>query len=211
MTNVEKKGKFVTFEGCEGVGKSTQMRLVKEYCETNGIDAVFTREPGGTDISEQIRNVILLGANSNMDAICELMLYSASRRQHVAEKIVPAINAGKTVFCDRFFHSTLAYQGYARGMSKEMIVALNDFATGGLQPDLVIFIDVDPETGFLRKGGATKDDRLESEGIEFHKLVYKGYCSAFENASNVARIDACGDKYDTHGKIITALKQKGVL
>lgn len=205
------KGKFITFEGCEGVGKTTQVRLLKEYCADNSVDAVFTREPGGTPISEQIRDIIMDNANGDMDPVCELMLYAAARRQHTVRIILPAINNGKTVFCDRYIDSTMAYQGYARGVDKSTVSALNDYAMGGMRPDYTVFIDVDPEKGFARKGGAA-GDRLESENLDFHKRVYDGFRHIFAEQSDRALIiDASGTKYETHGKIIDALKQKGVL
>ncbi len=203
------KGKFLTFEGCEGAGKSTQVRFLKEYCEKNGIDAVFTREPGGTKISEEIREIILFDASNAMKPVTEMMLYAAARAQHVGELIVPALEQGKLVVCDRFFDSTLAYQGFARGLDTQIIRTLNEIATGGLKPDLTIFLNVTHEQGFLRKGGADKNDRLEKEGGEFHKRVYEGYMSIDE--PRFVRMDASGTKYETHDKIIAYLKRHNIV
>jgi dTMP kinase len=204
-------GKFITVEGCEGVGKSTQTRLLKEYCQREGVDAYFTREPGGTPVAERIRGLILDGANTGMDAFCELLLYEAARRQHTRELILPLLKSGKTVFCDRYIDSTLAYQGYARGLSGAKIRTLNEWASDGAPIALTLFLDADPVAGFIRKGGADKTDRLEAEGAEFHKRVYEGFLRlAADNPRRVVKIDASGTKEETHGKIVAVLKQKGI-
>jgi dTMP kinase len=204
-------GKFITVEGCEGVGKSTQTRFLREYCENNGIDAYFTREPGGTPIAEKIRRVILDGSNKGMDAFCELLLYEASRRQHTRELILPLLEQGKTVFCDRYIDSTLAYQGYARGLEENKIRTLNKWAARGARIYLTLFLNADPATGFARKGGADKNDRLESEGAEFHKKVYGGFLRiAAGEPRRIVKIDASGSKYETHDKIIALLKERGI-
>ncbi len=206
------KGKFVTIEGCEGVGKSTQLRLIREEFAAAGREAVFTREPGGTPIAEQIRSIILDAGNSEMDGLTELLLYAAARRQHTEEKIRRALEEGKTVFCDRYVDSTLAYQGYARGMSKEVVRRLNALAMGDVKIDLTIFIDVPPEQGFLRKGGADRSDRLEAETEDFHRLVYEGFCAiADEEPQRVARVRATGTKYETHEAIMKILRERGII
>lgn len=206
-----KLGKFITVEGCEGVGKSTQIRFLKEYCEKYGIDAVFTREPGGTDIAEKIRGVILDADNKGMDPLTELFLYAAARRQHTRELIIPALKAGKTVFCDRYNDSTLSYQGYARGLDKNMISVLNGWASDGAKIDLTVFIDVDPSEGFRRKGGADENDRLEREGMEFHEKVYRGFKDIAEKEKGrVVCVKADGTKFETHAKIVALLKEKKI-
>ncbi|MCL2061320.1 MAG: dTMP kinase [Firmicutes bacterium] len=205
-------GKFITIEGCEGVGKSTQTRFLREYCEKFSIDAVFTREPGGTPISEQIRAVILDAAHQSMDSLTELLLYAAARRQHTAEIIAPALAAGKIVFCDRYSDSTLAYQGYARGIDKQIINVLNRFAMGETEIDYTIFMDVHPKNGFLRKGGANASDRLENEGLAFHEKVYGGFKEIEKSAPHrFLSFKATGTKFETHALIIAALKERGVL
>jgi dTMP kinase len=205
-------GKFITIEGCEGVGKSAQTRYLREYCEKNGIEAVFTREPGGTESAEKIRNLILDSSNSGLDGVAELMLYGASRRVHVKELIEPALKAGKTVFCDRFTDSTLAYQGYGRGVDKAVIETLNGAASEGAEIYLTLFLDVDPVTGFARKGGANPDDRLERENAEFFKRVYAGFKElAARYPQRIVSIDASGTKYETHDKIVEILKSRNVL
>ncbi len=204
-------GKFVTIEGCEGVGKSTQTRFLKEYCQKNGIDAFFTREPGGTPIAEQIRDIILDANNTELDSVAELMLYCSCRAQHTAELIKAKLAEGKIVFCDRYIDSTMAYQGYGRGLDKAMIDSFNKWAVGDVKIDLTIFIDLNPTLGFLRKGGACKSDRLEQAGNEFHEKVYKGFCEiAKKDSSRVKKVDASGAKMETHAKIIQLLKDSKI-
>lgn len=206
------KGKFVTLEGCEGVGKSTQLRLLQEYLERRGIDAVFTREPGGTAISEQIRAVILDKNNSEMDAVTELLLYEAARRQHTTQFIARRLEEGKLVVCDRYADSSVAYQGYARGIGADVVKKLNALATAGVKTDVTLFLDLAPEQAFCRKGGRDEQDRLENEKIEFHKKVYAGFLSiAQEERERFVRIDASGDKMQTHARIIRVLADKGVV
>lgn len=133
------KGKFVTFEGCEGVGKSTQLKQLKEYLDKTGQPAIFTREPGGNKISEQIRSVILNPENTEMNAMCEALLYAASRAQLVDEVIKPALDRGELVICDRFLDSSIAYQGGARGLGIENVLEINRHAIQGCMPDLTVF------------------------------------------------------------------------
>lgn len=206
------RGKFVTIEGCEGVGKSTQVRLLGEYCAAHGVDAVFTREPGGTPIAEKIRAIILDPENAALDPQTELLLYAASRRQHTAEKIEPALAAGKTVFCDRYIDSTRAYQGYARGLKFADVDALETMAMGDTRIDVTLFLDVDPATGFARKGGADAGDRMEREDAAFFQKVYRGFCDiAARHPDRVVRIDASGSKQQTHAAILAALVAHGIL
>lgn len=204
------KGKFITVEGCDGVGKSTQVRLLKERLEREGIDAVFTREPGGTVISEKIRQIILDAQHSEMDDVTELFLYEASRRQHTAQMIARAIDNGKIVICDRFIDSTLAYQGYGRGLDVEMIKTLNKWATAGVTIDLTLFLDVRSEEGFRRKGGASSGDRLESQPQGFYERVYEGFLSVAAEEERFVCIDASGNKFATHEKLYSCLKERGI-
>lgn len=206
------KGKFITFEGGEGVGKTTQLKMLGEYLEGRGIEAVFLREPGGNAISEKIRAVILDRANSAMSGMCEAMLYSAARAQLCEEVIRPALQAGKLVICDRFIDSTFAYQGVARGLGGEKIDTLNNLACGEILPDLTIFLDLPPKTAFDRKGGADADDRLEQEGIDFHLKVYEGYKLALKRSGGrIVNIDCSSDARATHEKIVATLVLRGVL
>ncbi|MBS6477218.1 MAG: dTMP kinase [Firmicutes bacterium] len=205
-------GKFVTIEGCEGVGKSTQVRKLKEYLSLRGIEAVFTREPGGTPVSEQIRGVILNPENKDMDDVTELLLYVAARRQHTQRFIKPELESGNIVFCDRYVDSTTAYQGYARGLGAEEVERLNALAVGDVKIDLTIFLDFPPEKAFARKGGRDTGDRLENEKMEFHKRVYEGFCKIAEKEPcRVARLDASGAKEQTHEKIVKLLIERGII
>ena len=167
------KGKFITFEGPYGCGKTTIVEMIYKKLEDLGYKVIKTREPGGTDISEKIRDVILDVNNDEMSPRCEALLYAASRAQHTEEKIIPYLNKGYIVLCERYILSSYAYQGYGRGLL-EGVVAINDFATSGLRPDLTILLMGDYRVGLERKNemGA---DRLELESTDFHKKVYKGY------------------------------------
>ena len=206
------KGKFITFEGCEGVGKSTQVRFLKEYMENTDQNCIFLREPGGTDISEAIRKIILDPKYTSMTDECETFLYCASRAQLVKEVIIPALETGKTVVCDRFIDSTFAYQGVARGLGADYVETLNDLACNGIKPDITIFLDLPPEQAFDRKGGADKNDRLEQEAVEFHKKVYEGYkLAAKRHSKRIVVIDASSDKFTTQAKIKTCLREGGYI
>ena len=206
------KGKFITFEGCEGVGKSHQIRKLEDYLQKNNINYYLTREPGGTTVSEQIRNVILDGKNVSMADECEALLYAAARVQLLKETIKPKLAAGELVLCDRYVDSSLAYQGYARGLGVEFIEKINDYAIKNFMPDYTIFLNLSPEKAFLRKGGVDKTDRVEQSGIEFHQKVYEGYLDlAKKYPERFIVIDASGEREQTHAKIISALKEKGVI
>ena len=206
------KGKFITFEGCEGVGKSRQIKLLEEYLEKNNIDYFLTREPGGTDLSEQIRRIILDGKNSEMTDECEALLYAAARVQLLKEAVKPQLEKGKLVICDRYVDSSLAYQGFARGLGEKFVESINAYAIENFTPDYTVFLDLDPERAFLRKGGADGKDRLEQSGLDFHKKVYRGYLKLAEKyADRYIVIDASGEKAETHEKIIRALKEKGII
>jgi dTMP kinase len=206
------KGRFITIEGCEGVGKSTLLAGLKKYLLEAGIDAEFTREPGGTPVAEKIRAVILDANNAEMTDKAELMLYAAARAQHTEEKILPKVKEGKLVICDRYSDSTLAYQGYARGIDKELIRSLNKIAECGVKIDATIFLDLDPEKGFLRKGGADKSDRLEKETLDFHKRVYGGFKEiAKAERERVISIDASKSASEVLEEVISQLKMRGIV
>lgn len=205
-------GKFVTLEGCEGVGKSTQLENLKEYLFRRGIDAVFTREPGGTRISECIRSIILCRDYAEMDPMTELMLYMAARRQHTQEFIRKKLEEGRLVICDRYADSSVAYQGCARGLGTELVKQLNALAMGGVKIDLTLFLDYPPEKAFRRKGGRDAGDRLENEKIDFHNRVYSGFVKiAEEEPERFMRIDASGEKEQTHAEIVKTLIGKGII
>ena len=170
------KGKFITFEGPEGSGKSTVIIAVKDFLEKEGYSILTTREPGGIKIAEDIRNIILDKENVEMDAHAEALLFAASRSQHYNEKILPALEAEKIILCDRFIDSSLAYQGHARGLGIDNVYEINKFAIGNNLPELTIFIDVPPKVGLKRVfSNSRKVDRLDLETLEFHELVYEGY------------------------------------
>ncbi|MBR3804137.1 MAG: dTMP kinase [Clostridia bacterium] len=201
------KGKFITFEGCEGSGKSTHVALFKEYLDRNGIDYIFLREPGGVSISEKIRSIILDVENKEMCDRAEALLYAAARAQLITEKIIPALNEGKLVVVDRYIDSSFAYQGYARGLGIDFIEKINSYAIDSCMPDKTVFLDISPKVAFERKGGADKDDRLELSGIEFHERVYEGYKKLVEKyPERFISIDPTGTKAETHAKIIESIK-----
>ena len=169
------KGFFITFEGCEGSGKSTQAKLLSEYLNLKGAQHILTREPGGNVVSEGIRGLIKDMKNSSMINETEILLFAAARAQHTYEKILPALSEGKIVICDRYFDSTYAYQGYARGIKLKDIDGINKFSTFKLVPDITFFLDITAASAFKQKGAPDKDDRLEQTGMEFHEKVYAGY------------------------------------
>lgn len=205
-------GKFITLEGCEGVGKSKQISYLKEYFEKNKIPYILTREPGGTSISEQIRKVILDGKNSEMTNECEALLYAAARAQHLNDTVIPALKEGKVVLCDRYIDSSLAYQGYARGLGVDFVEKINAFAVNGYMPDVTLFLNLSPEMAFKRKGGVDKNDRVELSGMDFHNKVYEGYLDLVKKyPERIVDIDCSGEKEETHAKIIKALKDKGII
>ena len=169
------KGYFITFEGPDGSGKTTISTEVQKRLTAAGYDAIYTRQPGGIDIAEQIRRVILDPKNVNMDAKTEALLYAASRRQHLIEKVLPALEKGQIVICDRFIDSSLAYQGYARGLGIEEVFRINEFAIEGHFPDATVYLNLAYEEGLKRIETRAFKDRLDLETTNFHKLVSKGY------------------------------------
>ena len=200
---------FVTFEGCEGVGKSTQLNMLKDYLCRTGQEAVFVREPGSTRISERIRTVILDPALTEMTAETEALLYAAARAQLVSEVILPALSAGKTVICDRYVDSSVAYQGYARGLGADMIRRINSYALENAVPDVTVFIDLRPSASFR---SVRREDRLEREAEDFHNRVYDGYIARARTSNGrFVLIKPEKDKFETQRKIIEALREKGAI
>lgn len=200
---------FVSFEGCEGVGKSTQLRLLKEYLEKTGQRAVYVREPGSTEISEQIRKVILDTANTAMTDMTEALLYAASRAQLVREVIKPALSRGELVICDRYVDSSVAYQGYGRKMGADLIKQINAPAIDGCMPDLTIFIDLSPEHSWRTY---RTEDRLEQESNEFFARVYEGFVSEISSSNGrIVAIKPDIDKNVTSSKIISAMRERGII
>jgi dTMP kinase len=185
---------FITFEGIEGCGKSTQAGLLRELLEGRGLSVLVTREPGGSPIGEQIRHILLDPGNHGMVALAELLLYEASRCQHVEAVIKPALDAGKVVICDRFFDASTAYQGYARGLDIAMVGRLNLVATGGRKPDLTIVLDLPVDMGLMRLGRNL--DRIESEAVEFHERVRQGYLKIAENEPGRVKVVNAGGTID---------------
>lgn len=184
---------FISLEGGEGSGKSTAIKTIVPRLEKLGYEVVLTREPGGTPIAEEIRNVILDKKNTNMDPMAEALLYAASRRQHIQEKILPALRAGKIVISDRFIDSSLAYQGGARGLGIEKVYQINQYATDGLLPDLTIFFELRPEDGLKRiEANASREvNRLDVEKISFHEKVYDSFERLIKMfPGRIVRIDA---------------------
>ncbi|MDD6793900.1 MAG: dTMP kinase [Clostridiaceae bacterium] len=187
------KGCFIVFEGGEGSGKSTILEMIYNWMIESGKDVIKTREPGGIKISEKIREIILDANNTEMDGRTEALLYAAARRQHLVEKIIPALKDGKIVLCDRFIDSSLAYQGYARGLGIDEIMKINEFAIDEYMPNLSILFDIDPEIGLERinKNRTGKLDRLDMEKLDFHLKVREGYNEIFETSKGrIIKIDA---------------------
>ncbi|HON55392.1 MAG TPA: dTMP kinase [bacterium] len=209
-----KRGYFITFEGAEGSGKSTQVKLLCEYLAKKKIDYEVSREPGGTDIGEQIREILLNPKNSKMCAVTELLLYSASRSQHIYERIKPAIESGKIFISDRFSFATLAYQGYGRKIDLELIKKITDIAVQGIEPDLIFLLDIDPLVGVNKAKiksqaiyATENGDRLENESIEFHNDVRNGYLELACQNHNVKVIEYAPIEI-VHQQIIKTLEQK---
>lgn len=171
-----RKGFFITFEGNDGSGKTTQIRLLSEYLKEKGIEVVLTREPGGTPIGEQIRSILLDKANKDMHPVTEMILYAASRAQLVNTLIRPAIEEGKAVICDRFVDSSYAYQAMGRGLGLKAVRTVNSYAIGDCMPDITFFMDIDADAAMKRRNASGEEaDRVESEKMEFHRSVYEGY------------------------------------
>ena len=193
------KGLFITFEGCEGSGKSTIAKMLKEELENANIPCLFTREPGGTPISEKIRNIILDPSTPEMTSRTEALLYAASRSQHTAEKIIPALEEGKIVVCDRYLESSLAYQGAARELGVGNIFDINIFG-GAIEPDYVLFFDISPQES-LKRIKNRNFDRLEKEELEFHEKVYN-YFKSQTNRNNFISIDATKPIDEVFSKVL---------
>jgi dTMP kinase len=195
---MSERGRFITFEGIDGSGKSTQMRLLAGRLRAEGHDVFDAVEPGGTAIGRQIRRILLDAANQDLHPTAELLLYFASRAQNVDECILPALGEGKIVLCDRFTDSTLAYQGYARGLGEEAVLALDRIACRGLTPDLTLLIDVDVECGLARAkkrnaGDDAAETRMDDQALEFHRKVREAYLAlARRHADRFRVIDGRG-------------------
>ena len=191
------RGRFITFEGIEGSGKSTQISLLTEYLRSKQRTVTLTREPGGTAIGDQVRKILLDPGNNALDPSAELLLYAASRAQHLKEVIRPALASGAVVLCDRFSDATIAYQGYGRGLDLEMIHALDRLVTDGMRPDLTVLLDVEAAVGLARARGRNNQQgleaeaRFENEALAFHERVRQGYLTlAREAPDRIQIVDA---------------------
>ena len=199
------QGLFITFEGPDGCGKTTQMKLLAEYLEKKGEEVVLTREPGGKGLGEKVRE-ILLNYDGEVSDRCESFLFLADRAQNIDIIVNPAVKAGKIVLCDRHIDSTVAYQGYGRGLDIERINMLNNLATNGKKPDLTFEFDVDVETSMKRVG--KEKDRMESAGIDFHNRVRQGYLElAKQEPNRIKVIDATKSIEEIHDEIINILNK----
>ena len=200
-------GKFITIEGIEGAGKTTCIQVVTEVTERQGISAIHTREPGGTDLGEDLRNLLLGHKHTGMSDDAELLMMFAARAQHIAQKIKPALDVGKWVLCDRFTDATYAYQGYGRGIPLEKIASLENWVQGALRPDLTLLMDLPVEVGMERAGKRSAPDRFESEAWDFFERIRKGYLSiAAEQPSRVKVIDASQDLANVQVQVRAAVE-----
>lgn len=205
-------GFFITFEGVEGCGKTTQLRLLKERLEGSGARVLSTREPGGCPIADQMRAILLDAKNSAITPLSELLLYAAARAQHVQEVIVPALERGETVLCDRFTDATVAYQGHGRGLDLAVIEELNRLATDSLQPALTVLIDCPVQVGLARAlsrieaTSGAREERFELESVRFHERVRAGYLAlAAADPERFVVVDGSGDVAQTEKLVIEAL------
>ncbi|WP_207262172.1 dTMP kinase [Desulfovibrio sp. Huiquan2017] len=208
---------FITFEGIEGTGKSTQIARVREYFEAQGREVVQTMEPGGSRIGVELRKMLLHVDNREITPTTELFLYLADRAQHVGQIIRPALEAGKVVLCDRFADSTIVYQGYGRGLDTSMLRELNGVAVNGLWPDLTIVLDIDPEIGLKRAtlrniedGKAKEEGRFEAEHLSFHQRIREGYLTwAAFNRKRIRVIEAAGTPEEVFARVKAAIENLG--
>ena len=208
------RGLFITLEGGDGAGKSTQIRNIERFFDEKGLVVVHTREPGGTPISEKLRNILLDNSNTEMADVTEMMIYAASRAQNVREFILPALERGEIVICDRFVDSSIAYQAYGRELG-DMVGIVNHYATGGLTPDITFWLDIDPQAGKMRAAKAGDLDRLELEQMDFHYRVYDGYKRlAEDDPGRVKRIDASDTvdniKDDIYARLEELCRARGI-
>jgi dTMP kinase len=206
-------GFFLTFEGVEGSGKSTQIRHLASHLERLGRQVVLTKEPGGTPLGDRIRAILLDPDESGMDPWAELFLYAASRRQHVVDVIGPALERGAAVLCDRYTDATLAYQGYGRLLQLDRLTALNEWATSGVSPDLTVVLDLEEEEGLARarrrneeSAALRREGRFEAENLRFHRRVREGYLALAQQApERYAVVDGAGSEDAVFARLLGAL------
>lgn len=200
-------GKLIVFEGPDGSGKTTILKKVNEKLNKEGYKLKLVREPGGTDISEKIRDIIIDNDNINMTAKTESLLFAASRAQLVEEKIRPALNSGEIILCDRFVLSSLLYQGVGRGLGVDEVKAINDFATGDIKPDLTIFFNIDYKTALVRKRANFSADRLENEDFDFHKKIFDAYLDIADRYKDqIKQVDATRSIDEVSADVLKIIK-----
>jgi len=207
------KGYLISLEGGEGAGKTTILEKLVEYLETKNIEYITTREPGGVHISEQIREIILDKDNVDMDPKTEALLFAAARRQHLVQKVIPALEAGQIVFMDRYVDSSLIYQGYVRGMGVEEVFELNQYAIEDLLPDVTLYFDLSPEVGLgrINKDETREVNRLDLEKGSFHHKVREGYLMLKDKFDRIEVIDAEKDIDEVFSQVVDVLKRRGVI
>lgn len=205
-----KKSLFITLEGPEGSGKTTCKDRIVEFLKKEGYEVVVTREPGGVEIAEEIRGIILNNKNTQMDPKTEALLYAAARRQHLIEKVVPALEQNKIVICDRFVHSSLAYQGAARGIGVQEIMEMNKFAIEGYMPDLTIYFEIDPKIGLERiaSNESREVNRLDKEKLDFHYKVKNAYDELEKSDEKMKKVDASKNQEEVAMQVIEILKKE---
>jgi len=207
------EGKFITFEGIEGCGKTSQAKLLVQYLEEKGYSVLMTREPGGTPVSEAVREILLSTDFSNMHPHTEVLLYLASRAQHVSEVIKPALENGKIIVCDRFSDSTFVYQCLVRGIDMHMIKTINRFATERISPHITFVLDVDPVEGLRRaksrnQKNMREEDRMERESMDFHQRVREGYLKwAAEYPNRIYVVQSVREKEEVHEEIVEIVEK----
>lgn len=199
--NKLERGLFIVLEGPDGSGKSSIAEFMAEYLKEKGHVIEFSREPGGTNIGEKIREIILDVDNDEMSNEAEALLYAASRAQHVSEKIKPTIDSGKDLICERFYYSSLVYQGIGRKLGVDVVKSFNEFAIQGVYPDLVIFLDINPEKALNRKKEQGEWDRLEKEKLSFHEEVYQGYKEIISISPEIKVVDADRTKEEIYSDV----------
>ncbi len=202
-------GFFITFEGVDGCGKSTQLRFMAQHLSELGYSVVTTREPGGCGIAEKIRDLLLDVKNTEISDVTEAMLYASARVQHVDEVIKPALDSGKIVLCDRFIDSSLAYQAYGRGLGVDLVLNINDYAMKTCMPDLTFFLDYPPALAFERMKKRQEHDRLEQAGKEFFMQVYSSFMSIAQMfPKRIVTVDVSGSKFETKDKLKVLVEEK---
>jgi dTMP kinase len=205
--------RFITFEGIEGSGKTTQIQMLSNWLEERGVEHLLTREPGGTPIGDKIRRLVLDPAHSGITASCELLLYAAARAQHLEQVIRPALEDGRLVLCDRFKDATIAYQGFGRGLPLDLVLGLHEFDVLSLKPDLTLLFDIDARLALGRARGrdtakASDENRFELEGVEFHQRVRTGYLEiAGSEPDRFLVIDARGSVAEVHQRVVSEVQR----